>query len=101
MKLRLCWTLRARADLRAIRHYIAHDHPVAAKRWIDRLRRRARLAAASPLAARIVPEIGRDDVREAIVGTYRLVYRVLPDSIHVLTVFEGHRQLSEDAFDVK
>lgn len=97
MKRVLLWTLRARRDLVAIRRHIAHDHPVAARKWIERLRARARAAAGFPLAGRRVPEIERDDVREVIVGAYRIVYRVLANSIHVLCVFEGHRSFPRDA----
>jgi addiction module RelE/StbE family toxin len=94
---RLLWTDRARRDLRDIQRYIARDHPHAARKWVQRLRDRALTATTSPLAGRVVPEIERDDVRELIVGAYRIVYRVLAKEVHVLTVFEGHRRLPEDA----
>lgn len=35
----------------------------------------------------------REDVREVIERSYRIVYRVVSDGIVVLTVFEGHRLL--------
>jgi toxin ParE1/3/4 len=94
---RLYWSFRARRDLVDIHRYIASDHPDAARKWIERLRKRARAAASSPLAGRHVPEIEREDVREVILGAYRIVYRVLDGSIHVLTVFEGHRQFPKEA----
>src|SRR5262249_41070837 len=60
--------------------YIARDTPSYAElfaRWIfqatDRL-------AAFPRLGRVVPEIGRDDIREVIVQSYRVTYRLLPDS---------------------
>ncbi len=93
MKLR--WTLRASNDLIAIQCHIARDKPGAAKAWVEKLRRRARLAASEPTAGRIVPEFGQDDLREVFLGAYRIVYRVQEDGIAVLTVFEGHRLLSE------
>lgn len=89
MKLR--WTRRAQRDLLAISRYIARDDPLAARQWIGRLRERARKAAATPLAGRVVPELQRTDIREVFVRTYRIVYRVHEDAIDVLTVFEGHR----------
>jgi plasmid stabilization system protein ParE len=46
-----------------------------------------------PHAGRVVPEIGRQDVREVFVRSYRVVYRLVADGIVVLTVFEGHRLL--------
>jgi plasmid stabilization system protein ParE len=46
-----------------------------------------------PLGGRVVPEVGRDDVREVFQRSYRIIYRVAGDDIRVLTVFEGHRRL--------
>jgi addiction module RelE/StbE family toxin len=87
------WTAHAVADLIAIGDYIAFDNPTAARSWVERLRQRALRAAETPRAGRIVPEIGRNDVREIFLRTYRIVYRVVDDGIVVLTVFEGHRLL--------
>lgn len=87
------WTERAVADLFAIGDYIALDNPRDARSWVERLRQRAEVAAELPNLGRVVPEIGRSDVREVFVRAYRIVYRVVDDAIVVLTVFEGHRQL--------
>ena len=89
MKLR--WTDRARRDLLAISRYIAQDDPLTARRWVERLRERARQAAGRPRAGRVVPELQRDDIREVFLRTYRIVYRIRKGAIDVLTVFEGHR----------
>jgi toxin ParE1/3/4 len=91
MKLR--WTLHARRDLEEIGIYISRDSPAAARRWIERLRERARKAAQAPRAGRVVPEIERENVREVFLRSYRIVYRVGRDSIEIMTVFEGHRLL--------
>ena len=91
MKLR--WTARARADLLEITRYIADDDPSAAARWARNLRARARNAARMPRAGRVVPEMHSQNLREVIVGNYRLVYRVGDGSVEVLTVFEGHRRI--------
>lgn len=89
----LRWSHRAARDLLDIASYIADDDPVAARRWVERLRAKAAAAAAAPRAGRRVPELRRDDIREVFLRTYRIVYRVLDDGIVVLTVFEGHRRL--------
>jgi toxin ParE1/3/4 len=90
------WTPRAAGDLLAVGEYIAGDNPEAARRFVERLRRRARDAARAPLAGRTVPEVERDDVRE-VLGNYRIVYRIAKGGIEVLTVFEGHRLLPRGA----
>ncbi|MCF8080822.1 MAG: type II toxin-antitoxin system RelE/ParE family toxin [Desulfobacterales bacterium] len=92
----LFWTLTARNDLKAIRRYIAVDNPSAAKRWVDRLRSRAKKALQAPLAGRKVPEFSREDIRELIAGNYSIVYQVFEDRLVVLTVFEGHRLFPGD-----
>jgi plasmid stabilization system protein ParE len=46
------WTERAVADLIAIGEYIAVDNPGAARRWVERLRYQAELAAEAPLGGR-------------------------------------------------
>ena len=89
MKVR--WTQRSIQDLRDIGNFIAKDKPGAARRWVARLQERARKAALVPLAGRRVPELDREDVREVLLGNYRIVYRPYPKYIEVLTVFEGHR----------
>lgn len=93
MKLR--WTERAANDLLAIGDYIAADKPAAARSWVEKLRQRAVKASRMPRTGRVVPEIGRDDVREVFLRTYRIVYRVVDDGIVVLTVFDGHRLLGK------
>lgn len=87
---RVLWTDRAVSDLEAIGDYIAQADPRAAEGWIDQLLATAAGAARYPLAGRLVPEIGRNDVREVFKRTYRVVYRVSRGQIEILTIFEGH-----------
>jgi toxin ParE1/3/4 len=93
---RLLWTRRAEADLDAIGDYIAADNPVVAERWVGKLIERIRAALDAPLAGRVVPEVGMEDVREVFLRTCRLVYRVRLDAVVVLTIFEGHRRFPHD-----
>jgi toxin ParE1/3/4 len=92
---RVRWTSRSIQDLREIGAFIARDNPNAARRWVARLKERAWKAAPFPYGGRIVPELNREDVREVFLKSYRIVYRIFPDFIEILTVFEGHRLLPE------
>lgn len=94
--MRLQWSQRSRRDLIAIGEFIGADSRAAASRWIAKIVARARQAARNPGSGRSVLEFAREDVREVLLGSYRLVYRVLPGKIHILTVFEGHKQLRLD-----
>ncbi len=88
-------SLRAQADLRRIVHRIAIDNPRAAEQWLRKVRDRVRLAGRSPGLGRKVPELDRDDIREAIVGNYRVVYVIHTNSVVIATVFEGHQLLPD------
>jgi len=90
---RLRWSRRAVDDLLEIGEDIAADDPAAARAWVETLRARARQAARSPGTGRKVPELDREDAREVLLRNDRIVYRVMPRGIVVVTVFEGHRRL--------
>lgn len=97
--MKLFGTETAKQDLIAIRKYISADNPTVAKRWIGRLRQRARNSLHAPLAGRIVPELAREDIRELIEGNYRVVYQVFDDRLVILTVFEGHQLLKQGGLE--
>ncbi|MCP3867566.1 MAG: type II toxin-antitoxin system RelE/ParE family toxin [Gammaproteobacteria bacterium] len=93
----LRWTQRAADDLIEIGRYIVQDDPAAARAWVERLRQRARQAAKMPRAGRVVPERQCQDIREVLLRSYRIVYRVIDKkAIEILAVFEGHRLFPED-----
>jgi toxin ParE1/3/4 len=87
------WTRRARRDLRGIGDFIARDKPDAATQWVGRILASVDRIATFPGSGRVVPEGGRDDIREVILEAYRIVYLVREHNITILTVFEGHKLL--------
>ena len=89
--MKLLWTETAKQDLISIRRYIARNNPAAAKKWIDNLRRTARGAVHAPYAGRKVPEFSKENLRELLLGNYRIVYQVTTDTVIIVTIFEGHR----------
>lgn len=46
-----------------------------------------------PNSGRVVPEIKDPGIREIILGSYRIVYRVKGDLVELLTVYHGARLL--------
>ena len=91
--MKVYWTPRAIEDLKMIARFITTDDPQVARRFAHKLKRRAETLCKFPNRGRVVLEIGRADVRELIEGNYRLVYRMFEDSVHLLTIFEGHKLL--------
>jgi toxin ParE1/3/4 len=87
------WTARALADLDAICGLIARDSPSFAALFAARMFRAADRLADFPYMGRVVPERGREELRELIVGNYRLIYHVSDDLVHMVTVHHGARLL--------
>jgi plasmid stabilization system protein ParE len=93
---KLVWTERATVDLQQIDDYIAADDPVATARCVDKLLAAAQRAARFAEGGHVVREKGREDIRQVLVKTYRVVYLVRQRQVDVLTVFEGRHLLPED-----
>ena len=87
----LRWTEQAVEDIRAIREFIGRDSPRYGGLVAERLVAATGRIELFPRSGRIVPELGRQDLREIIVGEYRLVYRVEPEAAVLLTVFRSSR----------
>jgi plasmid stabilization system protein ParE len=75
--------------------YIASDDPNAAERWLAGLLEAGGSLVDFPERGRAVPEIGRTEIREVFHGAYRVVYRVDPTEVVVLTVRHGRRLLDD------
>ena len=90
---RVTWTDQALEDLEAVCQFIARDTP----RYADLLASRAFEATQGlgefPRLGRIVPELGRGDIREVMVQGYRIIYRLAAEEVQILTVHHGARPL--------
>lgn len=95
-RMKVYWTDKARARLRGIEQYIARDSPLVAPEVIRRILLQSRRLAQLPLSGRSVPEYERVDIREILLRPYRIIYRVMPDRIDILTVRHFRELLSED-----
>ena len=92
--MRVEWTEPALDDLTGIRDYIAEDSPENAHRFIERLFDAAEQLTDLPERGRQVPEAKREDVRELIFQSYRIIYRLKPQQVDILTVIHGSRDLN-------
>lgn len=81
----------ARSDLHEIVREIARDAPGRAVKFGDALLDRAQQAADFPLSGRVVPEFGREDLRELIHDPVRIIYRVRPGAVEVVRFWHAKR----------
>jgi len=60
----IVWAPRALDRVTEEAQYIAADRPGVARRWVDEIFDRVDLLAGMPKQGRVVPEVGRADIRE-------------------------------------
>jgi len=89
------WTQPAVLDLEGIRDYISRDSEYYAARFIERLIEAVERLQELPKMGRSVPEAEQENIRELLLHSYRVIYRVEIDRILVLTVIHGSRDLSQ------
>ena len=93
---RLQWTTLARTDFLEIVQRIADEAPLNAPRVVRRILRTAAGLRTFPRRCREVPEHqDRDslEIREAIVAPWRIMYLLESDTIRIIAVVDGRRNL--------
>ena len=101
MDLEVEWSPGAMEDLESIAEYIARDSEFYARAVVTEVLSVSRNIPDFPLIGRIVPEISEENVRERLVYSYRLVYRIESRRILVVAVIHGKRLLEnvQERFD--
>ncbi len=95
MVLRLRWSAEAVEDLDAIAEYIARDSLVYARSVVSGIMAAAKKVGVYPQIGRVVPEIGNSTIRELLVFSYRLIYRIELNCITMLAVVHGRKVLTK------
>lgn len=96
--LRVQWAEAAVRDLEELVSYIAADSPPNAERILDKLEKRARALGSAPARGRVVPELAHFGIRswrELLVKPYRILYRIEADTVNILAVLDGRRDLQD------
>ncbi len=90
------WTVQALDDVEAIACYIARDSSHYAQLFAVKAFDAVQRLQAFPESGRTVPEINQPDIREIILGNYRIIYRLTNNLVEILTVFHSARLLGID-----
>ena len=89
----IVWSVRARDDLRSLSDFIAQDSPTYAAATVERVLQSIERLREYPRIGRVVPEYDDESIREIIVGSYRVVYRLRRQRVSVVAVVHGSRNL--------
>ena len=99
MACRIVWSPRAANQFEGICEYIANDSPVYARIFAQKIVSVVKNIPVFIRSGRVVPEYGKDDLREKIYGNYRIVYRINKDNIEVVAVCNGAQLLSNELLE--
>jgi addiction module RelE/StbE family toxin len=97
--MKIQWSPLAVERISEISDYIAQDNPMAAERWVHSIFDRVEQIKDFSKSGRLVPEIRRKDIRELIIANYRIIYRLEPKIISILTVRHSRQILPDKDID--
>lgn len=91
--IKIQWTTVALLDMNDAVAYIAKDSKVYAARFASQCEAAANAFREYPYKGRLVPELPRSGLRELIAAKYRIIYRVKTESIEIIALIHGARNL--------
>lgn len=93
------WTPQAADDLEAICLFIARDAPQVAAAFAGRILSATERLAEHSRLGRVVPELDEENIREIIVGSFRVIHRIRDGDVQILAIHHGARVLDTRAFE--
>ena len=88
------WTRRALKDIDGIAEFIALDSYHYAKIQVNRFFDKVNILKNHPHIGRVVPEKNDSDLREIILGNYRIIYKIISSKrIDIITIHHSKRLL--------
>ena len=91
MALNIFWSQEAIDDIESIANYIQKDSLQYAKSVVQTFFSKVEILTEFPLIGRIVPEYNNENIRELFIYSYRLIYNIEANSIHIIAVIHGKR----------
>jgi len=89
----LVWTNEALEELESICSSIARSSVSAAELFATRVFETVERLETFPRSGRLVPEDHEGDLREIIVGPYRIIYSVVGQTVFIYMIHHGARPL--------
>lgn len=88
------WSKPARADLKHIYDFIAEDSKHYARKVAQEIREKTDILNRLPHIGKMVPEVGKPEIQELHMYSYRIMYQVTGEQCHVLTVIHKRQDFS-------
>lgn len=96
--MKIQWSTLSIDRIIEIAEYIVEDKPGASEKWVNSIFNSVERLQKFPESGRKVPEVNRDEIREILLGNYRIIYRIDKEMISILTIRHGKQLLYEEDF---
>jgi plasmid stabilization system protein ParE len=91
------WSQPARADLKHIYDFVAEDSIFYARKVVQEINDKTDTLNALPGIGKMVLEIGRPNIKELSIYSYRILYEVKTNDAYILAIVHKRRDFkSED-----
>ncbi len=90
---KVAWSYEAATDLTDIADYISKDSEFYAASFVREIIEASRTLSNFAERGRLVPEFGRQDIRELFIKGYRLMYQIEESHVVILGLIHGRRDL--------
>lgn len=89
---KLTYAPLAQDDPKYLSAYIARDKPVAARKWVQKVRQKCRLIAKNPGIGDSREDLG-SGVKLTYVGDYNIYFRINASNVEIMRVMRGGRDI--------
>lgn len=93
---KVTWAPSALNDIDAIAEFISRDSIDRAALFVTRMFEITDRLQEFPFSGRVIPEIGSQDCREIIYGSYRIMYRIEGNDVWITGVVHGARDFKPE-----
>ncbi len=90
------WADPAKADLKSLHDFIAHDSTHYAKKVSQDMVAKSDILDELPRLGRMVPEFEDPNVRELSIYSYRIIYEIKNEHIFVIAVIHKRQNLKPE-----
>ncbi|MCB0260283.1 MAG: type II toxin-antitoxin system RelE/ParE family toxin [Calditrichaeota bacterium] len=91
--MKLLWSELAIERVTAIASHINQINPNDTEKWIEKCFDRVLQLKDFPKSGRIVPELSKTNIREIFYGNYRIIYKLEPTRIIIMTLRHSRQTL--------
>lgn len=92
-EIKIIWSEGALQDIDEVISFIAKNSIHYAVNFASKIIDSVEILKTFPEIGRIVPEYDNPNLREIIYRNYRIVYKISIDTVEIVTVFQGSKQL--------